>query len=94
MKGPPRSPRGPRELEIAEDFGFRMKAMQQTFIIPVHTPDKPEFADADVRLLDFIDLAEKLYESKNVEATLFDILYIPADEHFLLSASNGLAGSR
>jgi decaprenylphospho-beta-D-ribofuranose 2-oxidase len=80
-----------RAKDIAESFGFPMKAMQQTFIIPVHS-DKGEFADADVRLLDFLDAGEKLFESKGVEPTLFDVLYIPADEHFLLSASNGLAG--
>jgi decaprenylphospho-beta-D-ribofuranose 2-oxidase len=77
--------------EIAARFGIKLKAIQQTFIIPA-VSEKVGWTTARDRLVEFIDAAQKRFEEGGILPTLFDILFIPRDDRFLLSASWGLDG--
>jgi decaprenylphospho-beta-D-ribofuranose 2-oxidase len=80
-----------RAKEIATSLGFKWKSIQQTFIIPAQS-DVHEWETADQRLLDFLNACDARFQAANVEATMMDVLFIPRDDNFLMSASNGMAG--
>jgi decaprenylphospho-beta-D-ribofuranose 2-oxidase len=77
--------------EIAARFHIKLKAIQQTFVIPALS-DTVEWSTARDRLVEFMDAAQKRFEVDGLIPTLFDVLFIPRDDRFLLSASAGLAG--
>jgi decaprenylphospho-beta-D-ribofuranose 2-oxidase len=79
-----------RAKQIAQRLGFSMKAIQQTFMVPVAS-DVHRWEDADTRLRDFLATASARFAERGLEPTLMDVLYIPRDDHFLLSASTGMA---
>lgn len=80
-----------RAKRIAQSMGFAQRAIQQTFIIPVHS-DSHTWETADRRLHEFLAAAGAVFDEKHLEPTMMDVLYIPRDEHFLLSASTGMSG--
>ena len=80
-----------RAKEIATSLGFAWKSIQQTFIIPAHS-DVHEWETADERLLEFLMACDARFQAAEVEATMMDVLFIPRDDNFLMSASNGMAG--
>jgi decaprenylphospho-beta-D-ribofuranose 2-oxidase len=80
-----------RAKDIAQSLGFTQRAIQQTFIIPVRS-DRHASETADERLLSFVTKCDARFKAARVEPTLMDVLYIPKDEHFLLSASTGMSG--
>jgi decaprenylphospho-beta-D-ribofuranose 2-oxidase len=77
--------------EIAARFGIKLRAIQQTFVIPALT-DTLEWSTARDRLVEFMDTAQRRFAVDALVPTLFDVLFIPRDDRFLLSASAGLAG--
>jgi decaprenylphospho-beta-D-ribofuranose 2-oxidase len=80
-----------RAKDIAHSLGFAQRAIQQTFIIPVQS-DRHPLEKADQRLYDFLDACDRRFRDAKVEPTLMDVLYIPRDDWFLLSASTGMSG--
>jgi decaprenylphospho-beta-D-ribofuranose 2-oxidase len=80
-----------RAKEIAATFGIELRAIQQTFVIPA-VSDTVEWSTARDRLVEFMDTAQKRFRVDRLVPTLFDVLFIPRDDRFLLSASAGLAG--
>jgi len=80
-----------RAKEIATSLGFAWKSIQQTFIIPAES-DAHERETADQRLFDFLMACDARFQAAKVEATMMDVLFIPRDDNFLMSASNGMAG--
>jgi decaprenylphospho-beta-D-ribofuranose 2-oxidase len=80
-----------RAKEIATSLGFAWKSIQQTFIIPAES-DVHALETADRRLLDFLTACDARFQAAKVEATMMDVLFIPRDDNFLMSASNGMAG--
>jgi decaprenylphospho-beta-D-ribofuranose 2-oxidase len=80
-----------RAKEIATSLGFKWKSIQQTFIIPAHS-DVHAWETAEERLLDFLNACDARFQAASVEATMMDVLFIPRDDNFLMSASNGMAG--
>jgi decaprenylphospho-beta-D-ribofuranose 2-oxidase len=80
-----------RAKRVAQSMGFAQRAIQQTFIIPVHS-DQHAWETADQRLREFLAAAVAVFDEKGLEPTMMDVLYIPRDEHFLLSASTGMSG--
>jgi decaprenylphospho-beta-D-ribofuranose 2-oxidase len=80
-----------RAKRIAESLGFAQRAIQQTFIVPVQSDSHP-FETADERLCGFLEACDRRFADAGVEPTLADVLYIPRDERFLLSASTGMSG--
>ena len=73
---------------VARGFGWDPKIVQQTFIVPAD--EHPEVA-AD-NLVAWLRYADELLERRKLHPTLSDILYLPSDDRFLLSATAGLAG--
>jgi decaprenylphospho-beta-D-ribofuranose 2-oxidase len=80
-----------RAKEIATSLGFAWKSIQQTFIIPAES-DVHRLETADQRLLDFLKACDTCFQAAKVQATMMDVLFIPRDDNFLMSASNGMAG--
>jgi decaprenylphospho-beta-D-ribofuranose 2-oxidase len=80
-----------RAKDIATSLGFAWKSIQQTFIIPAQS-DVHEWESADQRLLGFLTACDARFQAAKVEATMMDVLFIPRDDNFLMSASNGMAG--
>jgi decaprenylphospho-beta-D-ribofuranose 2-oxidase len=80
-----------RAKDIAQSLGFEQRAIQQTFIIPVRS-DRHASETADERLLSFVTRCDERFKRARVEPTLMDVLYIPHDVNFLLSASTGMSG--
>jgi decaprenylphospho-beta-D-ribofuranose 2-oxidase len=77
--------------EIAARFGIKLKAIQQTFVIPAKS-DKVDWPTARDRLVEFMETAQKRFRVDSLVPTLFDVLFIPRDDRFLLSASAGIDG--
>ena len=67
---------------IGRAFGAQMRTLQQTFLVP---------ADVDTAAR-FIEELSHALRSARIVPTLFDCLFIPRDEEFLLSSSAGLDG--
>jgi decaprenylphospho-beta-D-ribofuranose 2-oxidase len=67
---------------IGRAFGAQMRTLQQTFVVPADVETAARFIE---------DLSGSLRVAKIVP-TLFDCLFIPRDEDFLLSSSAGLDG--
>jgi decaprenylphospho-beta-D-ribofuranose 2-oxidase len=80
-----------RAKEIATSLGFAWKSIQQTFIIPAQS-DVHEWETADQRLYDFLKACDDRFQAAKVAPTMMDVLFIPRDDNFLMSASNGMAG--
>ena len=66
---------------FARHFGFKLKTVQQTFVLPVD----PTSASAETRLVDWLDHAQGVFDSKGLAPTLEDVLYLPQDLEFCLS---------
>jgi FAD/FMN-containing dehydrogenase len=80
-----------RARRIAGRFGFNLRTIQQTFIVPV------DFAatgcdSAEARLVEWLNHAHGLFRAKGLEPTLQDVLFLPEDLAFNLSPSAGSPG--
>ena len=71
-----------RAKRIAGRLGFTLKNAQQTFVVPAE-PD---------RLVEWLDFADGFLRERNLRPTLHDVLYLPKDMPFPLSASADRAG--
>jgi decaprenylphospho-beta-D-ribofuranose 2-oxidase len=80
-----------RAKELVTSLGGKWKSIQQTFIVPAQS-DVHAWETADQRLLDFLNACDARFQAAKVEATMMDVLFIPRDDNFLMSASNGMAG--
>ena len=67
---------------IGRAFGAQMRTLQQTFLVP---------GDVETAL-QFIEALSEALRVARIVPTLFDCLYIPRGEEFLLSSSAGLDG--
>jgi decaprenylphospho-beta-D-ribofuranose 2-oxidase len=80
-----------RAKHVAEGLGFSYRTLQQTFIVPVRSEVHAE-ETADRRLADFVDVCDRRFAEAGVKPTLLDVLYVPRDDVFLLSASRAMSG--
>jgi FAD/FMN-containing dehydrogenase len=67
------------EKRLAERLGIGLPIVQQTFVVPVD------------RAAAFLDEVPELMDAHDIEPTLIDVLYMPADRT-LMSASHGREG--
>src|SRR5262249_32725593 len=81
-----------RAKALAKRFGVALKTIQQTFIIPSDPGKEGGWDAARDDLAEWLEYAGRGFRSKNLEAKLHDVLYLPKDGRFLLSASANLAG--
>jgi len=80
-----------RAKRVAQSLGFSQRAIQQTFIVPANSDVHP-WETADQRLHEFLAAADAVFDEEGLEPTMMDVLYVPRDDHFLLSASTGMSG--
>jgi len=71
-----------RAKRIGKKLGFKMQNAQQTFIVP---------SDAD-GLVEWLEFAHEYLLERDLTPTLNDVLFVPRDRPFLLSASNNQPG--
>ncbi len=71
-----------RAKAIGRAFGAPMRTLQQTFLVPAEVETAARFIE---------DLSQAL-RAAQIVPTLFDCLFLPRDEEFLLSSSAGLDG--
>jgi decaprenylphospho-beta-D-ribofuranose 2-oxidase len=73
---------------IARRIGFKLKTVQQTFIVPVD----PSSTGAEARLVEWLDCAQDLFRTRGLAPTLQDVLYLPEDLEFSLSPDSRSPG--
>ncbi len=81
-----------RAKEIAHRLGVELKTVQQTFIVPSGPGTKGGWDAAEDDLVEWLDYAAKFFRERDLQPALHDVLFLPVNERFLLSASAGLAG--
>ena len=70
----------------------KLKTVQQTFVVP-SDPRTPEgWRDAGDQLAQWLEHAGAYFADKGLEPTLHDILWLPKDLPFLMSATTDMAG--
>jgi decaprenylphospho-beta-D-ribofuranose 2-oxidase len=73
-----------RAKHVGKFFRFPMKTIQQTFVVP--SDDQPGEGTRD-RLVSWLHRAHELFRDRGLTPTLADVLWLPRDHPFLLSAS-------
>jgi len=71
-----------RAKKLGDRLGMEFKAVQQTFVFPA----------SEQNLNYFLAETLKILGAANMPPAMIDVLYLPQDEHFLLSSTNGLSG--
>lgn len=71
-----------RAKALGRRFGMTFRAVQQTFVIPATENKLNHFLAETLRLL----------RDANMPPAMIDALYLPQDENFLLSSTQGLSG--
>lgn len=72
--------------ELGQRFGFAMRVLQQTFLVPAATHEGHSIATG------FLEEMSSALAQRRLVPTMFDIMFVPEDEGFLLSSSNQLSG--
>jgi decaprenylphospho-beta-D-ribofuranose 2-oxidase len=83
--------------ELGMRLGFRMRLLQQTFIVPAAAHDHEPASDARLHetttaVTGFLEQTAAVLAERRLVPTLLDIMFVPKDEGFLLSSSNHLSG--
>jgi decaprenylphospho-beta-D-ribofuranose 2-oxidase len=84
-----------RAKRIGQRLGFKMQTIQQTFVVPNKTEgagDLESWEKGKADLAEWLAMAFDHFRSKGLTPTLADVLFLPKDEQFLLSATAGLSG--
>ena len=76
-----------RAKRIAKRFGFKMQNAQQTFVVPSNPDTKEGMDRAEDRLLRWLVYAHELLAERDLTPTLNDVLFLPRDLPFPLSAT-------
>ena len=78
-----------RAKRVGKVFGFKMMNAQQTFVVPADIEAGDEAKD---RLIRWLQHAHDYLVERDLAPTLHDVLFLPADDLFLLSATAGMPG--
>jgi decaprenylphospho-beta-D-ribofuranose 2-oxidase len=81
-----------RAKRVGKWFGFSMRNIQQTFVIPFDPAGGAGWQAGRDALVDWLDTAQKLLDDRDLSPTLQDVLFLPGDEPFLLSSTAGGPG--
>jgi decaprenylphospho-beta-D-ribofuranose 2-oxidase len=76
-----------RAKRAGKVFGFSMKNVQQTFVVPFQPGGGDGWEAGEDALVRWLDTAHGLMDERGLTPTLHDVLFLPADEPFLLSSS-------
>ena len=81
-----------RAKRVAARLGFTLRGIQQTFVVPSDPGTAGGWDRARHDLLEWLDYANDFLRDQKLSPTLHDVLFLPADRRFPLSASADLAG--
>lgn len=81
-----------RSKTLATRFGVHLRTVQQTFIVPSAPGAAGGWDETEDDLVEWLDYAAELFRQRGLHPTLHDVLYLPADGRFLMSATADLAG--
>ncbi len=81
-----------RAKRIARRFGFRMRNVQQTFVVPSDPGAAAGWDGAKDDLVEWLEYAHAFLAERKLTPTLNDVLFLPKDLPFPLSASADLPG--
>jgi decaprenylphospho-beta-D-ribofuranose 2-oxidase len=70
----------------------RLKMIQQTFVVPIDTTSDAGWAKGEHDLVGWLEYARDVLEPKGLTPTLHDVLFLPKDLPFRLSATADTAG--
>jgi decaprenylphospho-beta-D-ribofuranose 2-oxidase len=76
-----------RAKRIAKRFGFAMRNVQQTFIVPSERHREKGWRPAEDQLVRWLEYAHAFLRDRGLTPTLHDVLFLPQDLPFRLSAS-------
>ena len=76
-----------RAKRVGKRFGFSMRNIQQTFVVPFDPDGAEDWQAGQDSLSAWLDAAHELFTERGLEPTLHDVLFLPVDEPFLLSAT-------
>lgn len=81
-----------RAKELAARFDVKLKTVQQTFVVPSDPGAAGGWDETEDDLVEWLEYAANLFRERGLRPTLHDVLYLPADGRFLMSATADLAG--
>lgn len=81
-----------RAKRIGKLLGFKMRDVQQTFIVPSDPGPEGGWDKARDDLVEWLEFAHGFLLERDLTPTLNDVLFVPRDLPFLLSASADLPG--
>jgi decaprenylphospho-beta-D-ribofuranose 2-oxidase len=81
-----------RAKRIGKRLGFKMQNAQQTFIVPSDPGAEGGWDRAADDLVEWLEFAHDFLLERDLTPTLNDVLFVPRDRPFLLSASANLPG--
>lgn len=81
-----------RAKRIGRRLGFAMRNVQQTFIVPLDASQAAGGRTAEQQLVAWLDHAHDLLLERKLTPTMNDVLYLPRDFSFALSATYDLPG--
>ena len=83
-----------RAKRIGQRLGFRMRSIQQTFIVPLGPHPAVGERTPEQQLVAWLEHAHELLLERKLTPTMNDVLFLPRDYPFALSASYGSRASR
>ena len=81
-----------RAKHIGRSLGFSMRNVQQSFVVPSDPVTEGGWDRAKDDLVEWLEFAHDFLLKRNLTPTLNDVLFLPTDLPFLLSASADKAG--
>lgn len=81
-----------RAKRVARRLGFTLRNIQQTFVVPSDPGTEAGWDRAQDDLVEWLDYAHEFLLERKLTPTLNDVLFLPKDLPFPLSASADLAG--
>ncbi|HET6997365.1 MAG TPA: FAD-binding oxidoreductase [Solirubrobacterales bacterium] len=81
-----------RAKRIGKRLGFKMRNAQQTFVVPSNPGADGGWDRAQDDLVEWLEFAHGFLTERDLTPTLNDVLFLPEDLPFLLSASAELPG--
>lgn len=81
-----------RAKALAARFDVHLRTIQQTFIVPSAPGAAGGWDESEDDLVEWLDHAAKVFRERGLHPTLHDVLYLPPDGRFLMSATADLAG--
>jgi len=73
-------------------FRFKMRNIQQTFVVPFDEKGGHGWEAGRDALLEWLEKAQRLLDARGLTPTLHDVLFLPRDEPFMLSSTAGGPG--